>query len=336
MVPMDCIEDILLVVEQLELSEDLISRSDISSGSALSNTRSALILIDNVIEIIIYRYLRFELKLNGQRNAMMRDPLVRKFDPNYKNYKDELEETELEKGKKLWGFTQRVDYLVRKKRLDGVRGEIIKYAHDHRNIAYHKEEFFYDVTYPLTMLLFRIACDLIINLREPHLEISINPNQLNISFLTRYDLKDKEIFIGEDLRKISDRLKEHVLINLPNMKKFLMHLFASRLSYIKKARTKVIYDFNKNKRRVLSSKLKHYFNDKTVVYVLQSEWEATYKRSIIKYKTLDKQTEEVKLLHEFLKIEKDIRNFEINSYEGLNNLKGALSLAKELTYPTPR
>lgn len=74
---MICIEDMLLIAEQLELSETLISRSDISiSSSALSNTRSSLILIDNVIEIIIYRYLSFELTLNGQRNAMAQDPLA--------------------------------------------------------------------------------------------------------------------------------------------------------------------------------------------------------------------------------------------------------------------
>lgn len=118
----------IYTIKQLNIIKELIKENTISS------LRISILLLDNVVEILMYRYIKVFL-LNK---------------PYVKNNVKKMPYT----------FKNKVDLIVKNNTIEKPIGEFIKFFHKYRNNNQHHDLIRSETINPLVRILFNLSCDL--------------------------------------------------------------------------------------------------------------------------------------------------------------------------------
>lgn len=218
-------ERIWVVVDQIEFAKNLLS-----SGK-FSYLRIALLLLDNVLEILMYRRIM---------DDFAHDELYEKLNNNAKSSlpKDIYESWRREANFQLIGikqkklitkfFDEKLTFLSEDKNsIKQPVANALRSIHRYRNEAYHRDHIRKETIRPIVMLLFEIVCDLLVEL-SPSSYVFHSGDDWR-EYFTRYEVPGKNLLPDDGLKLISDKLKSGVILDLQNLKLALKTHIKTRL-----------------------------------------------------------------------------------------------------------
>ena len=201
------IENLKTLTKQLEESRRLIGKKE------AEHSRMAIILTDNVIEILLFNYLQSAIKSDNELMSLVEPNFSREEIGNINKYFDE----KLKAVKKLGIINN--DSVI-----------ILKIIHSNRNSIYHR-----DYHNPITInkfseLYFVVATNLFRKIYDCGVSIG---GDFKANWLIKYGLKINYV----DFSKASDKIANYLLkgfdVSLPNIKQVLSQDIAFRLNEIK-------------------------------------------------------------------------------------------------------
>src|SRR5690606_28817066 len=107
-----------------------------------------------------------------------------------------------------------------------------------------------------------------------------------------------------DVKKIATKLKGNIVVNRENIKRFVLSQYKVRLRRLKTAKSRVVADLNKYKKRVLSTRFKKELKNEEIRFILSKRWEKKHTRYVVKLKKIEEASGNIQLLYLFLKLEK--------------------------------
>lgn len=177
-------EQFQLIVEQLDLCSNLYQKKSNPSY------RISLILLDNVSEIILYRYFQ---------DKFSHDSFTKWIVPPSISDKDKI--------KVLSYFDDKVKVAYRNRLLSKCDALIIKIAHHYRNESFHKDSHNPSAINVLSRLMFSAVLNLFIKTNGGIISnISEGVDKNNISFFTKYGISTSFISYSEAAKTISKSL----------------------------------------------------------------------------------------------------------------------------------
>ena len=166
-------ERIRFIVEQLEECRKLIQKR------SKSHYRMAFTLLDNTVEILMYRATRHHLEMDEMIEVMHRRA---KAVMPPKEYAKWAANSQLKVvGRKTRRaidrhYPEKVRYLAGVKKVPEPLAATIGHLHDYRNEMYHRDRVQEDVLRSLTVFLFELACEIFVIL-HPDGYTSLSPGE---------------------------------------------------------------------------------------------------------------------------------------------------------------
>jgi hypothetical protein len=149
-----------LMAVQLQQAKDLIEE-----GSA-AHARLAFILLDNAVEVMMFRNIEALLFHNRMLEGILQsweDIAQRTGDAKAQAHRDEIKALVVSKTKRTKlerSFDAKAEYLVSEGRLDLVASRVIKKLHGYRNELYHRDRIRAVTVRTASLLYFGLACSL--------------------------------------------------------------------------------------------------------------------------------------------------------------------------------
>lgn len=185
------------IVDQIEESKRLIF------GGTLSQSRMALLLLDNAVELIAYRAIR-----NENITERKLDKIDRYFD-------------------------EKLRFLKERHRITDPVFRALSATHRYRNEAYHSNEIRRETIRPVVLLLFELACDLLVTLLPGSYSTSGRDDWSE--FERRFQVSVGEAFRVEGAKRIRDVLRKGLHLEVTELRELLADHLESRVTDILKA-----------------------------------------------------------------------------------------------------
>lgn len=154
-----------VIIEQLNLSKNLILANDTAS------LRMALILLDNVAEILMYRKILSEFHYNKDYEQIRRQAKSFMTPDIFERFLTEHSIPEIlgekDKNKILKYFDEKITFLCDTCGLiPRPSGAVLSSLHRYRNETYHRDIIRNEILRPIAIIYFELACDLITHLHQ--------------------------------------------------------------------------------------------------------------------------------------------------------------------------
>lgn len=259
----------ILIIKQIEVSKKLI---DEDTTQAL---RIALLLLDHTIEILMYRYIDWEILRGYPRSDEM---------PFY--------------------FPEKVKLLVEKDAIEKDIGDFVNFSHRYRNEVYHQDKLKKETIKPLVLVLFKVVCELFSKLELGGIEYKDNFEEDLKEYQGKYNLPSMEKLEQDTFIKIVEKISGDVSISTKDIKSLLIAHLESR---IRDAKRDVLFVSKENK------EWKDIFSDDLVVSkILSLNLTPRLDRWSQSIKDIDRAEEEIKIFNLFMKLELEVEKTENN------------------------
>lgn len=257
----------ILIIKQIEVSKNLIDENTTQSF------RIALLLIDHAIEILMYRYIDWEI-LRGYPRS------------------DEMP----------FHFPEKVKLLVEKDAIEKDIGDFITFAHRYRNEIYHQDKLKKETIKPLVLVLFKVACELFSKLELGVIEYKDNFEEDLREYQSKYKLPSLEKLNQDTFIKIVEKINEDISISTKGIKSLLIAHLENR---IKDVETNVLFVSKENK------EWKGKFADDLIVSkVLNLNLTSSLGKWSQSIKDIASADEKIKIFNLFMKLELEVEKIE--------------------------
>lgn len=209
------IEKFRLVVEELEVCREMIK------SSSHVKSRTALILIDNLAEILAVRY--YERAFNRDKSfAIVQKPRLA-F--------EELEEAKFK-------FHKKISILEKLGGISEFDATVLKIGHQYRNAAFHRDVHNPSTIKSLAMICFRSVCHLFVK----NYDIGISYGGMSpIKWLTPYDKNTTQLNFHNHSQIIANKLLKGITKSALTLRKHFLRDIMERLDDIEAIRSEVGY-----------------------------------------------------------------------------------------------
>ena len=153
-----------VIAVQLQEAKDLLARDTVT------HARLAFILLDNAVEVVMFRDIKELLGWNPLYENVLKEweEILRGTDDanvqaHYDEVKDQIVPNKLLRG----SFPDKVDFLVAKGRLNSIEGGVVKKLHDYRTELYHHDHIRAATVHTASLLYFELACSIFERGKEP-------------------------------------------------------------------------------------------------------------------------------------------------------------------------
>ncbi len=215
-------ERVRLIYEQAEEAKRLLV-----TGSLL-NLRIALILLDNVAELLMYRELERTFAYFDQfkytRELAARDAIHESMIPPYTE--DERKEAQREFDPKIRILGHRL------KKLPHDDGQILRVCHRFRTETFHREELRSEILLPITTLLLHTVANLTVTLPPGLYVLRGRPGVEDVAFLNRFGFDEAQALslnTPESLNQLREKLTEGLPLDSPAIADTLSHDLVERI-----------------------------------------------------------------------------------------------------------
>lgn len=220
-------EQFVQVVEQISEAVRCLKRE------TLVHARIALLLLDNSVEILMHRFVINEIshddlwvKLRDSAQSSMPVNIAERF---IKASGHVFISDTQRKAVTRW-FIPKVDFLVDRKHVDPIIGDIIKSLHRYRNDASHRDKIRKATIHAAATIYLEIACDLLVSLPSSGTTYSSNDDWSG--FFKTYGLNGPLLDEPQDIQKIAEQLRQEVGLDSGKLAAMLSGHLISRLDAI--------------------------------------------------------------------------------------------------------
>ncbi len=228
------IEKYKLIIEQLEICKELIN------SASTPKARMALILLDNIADVIMYRYCISMFEYDDYYKKIVRP----KYSPK-------------EKKQILKYFEPKLAMIQKLGEIGSYEVTVLRVLHSYRNAAYHRDKHNPSVIIELSKIMFKAVCSLFVKIKQSN--YSYEGFEKPQHWLTKYKLKTEGIVYKTASKVIVKKLMSGLIITLPKARSALLQDIQLRLLEIYKLRNEIHY----TKDDEFDLLLKHYaFEDK--------------------------------------------------------------------------
>jgi len=208
------------IVDQIDEARSLILRG------SLSQLQMALLLLDNAVELIAARSIEhdiaagrhFRKEAERVRKSATMPPYFR--DDEYLKFVQEREIDRTTERKLLRYFDEKLKFLEARRdkersTIDSSMRRALSAIHRYRNEAHHRNAVNGETIRPVVMLLFEIACDLLVTLTPMSYSVSSQDDWSD--FEQRFDVKAFDAPREAGAKKISDTLRSGVALTVSEL-----------------------------------------------------------------------------------------------------------------------
>jgi hypothetical protein len=230
------LEQLELVVVQLDECRRLLDKG----GTAY--LRLALILIDNAVEVIMFRRFQNALAFNHVRGELLKSYDESGHEGPEPELVAEARETYVPKTKRRdieRSFGEKVDFLVQRGLISASIGAGLHKLHNYRNEAYHRDKLRTETMAPAVRIYFDMGCTLLADFDNPKPLIKKMWDPVEFAEkhpgITKYASLDKLWHTTDGMpRLVSERLLAEVALDVDTLRDDLMTHLRGRISEIEK------------------------------------------------------------------------------------------------------
>lgn len=224
-------ERLILIVEQLEECKRLILEG------GLSPLRMALLLLDNAVEIMMYRQIKNELAVSRMYENMLKSmEALQSHDMDVKRREQlnehikKLQEQIVplrEKRKITKVFDEKLKFLTQKQCIGQSVAAVLSSMHRYRNTAHHQDKVRKETLRPIVLLLFEVACDLMVSLRPSYMSWSSSEDYSR--FEKRYGVLATNAGDEKQRALIRNQLRQDLPLEFSDLRNDLVSHLEARL-----------------------------------------------------------------------------------------------------------
>lgn len=214
-----------LMAVQLQEAKDLLARDTVA------HARLAFILLDNAVEVMMFRDIEVLLDWNPWYEDLLKEweeILQGNDDAEAQAHRDEVAAMVVSKSKldKLENsFHAKVNFLVEKGHLAAIEGRVVKKFHEYRNELYHSDHIRAFTVHTASLLYFELVCSLFERGEKPR----IRPLREIVSpAMERYRAPGDEGLMPSPAMVVA-HLRQGLGLNAANLKETLLTHLISRL-----------------------------------------------------------------------------------------------------------
>lgn len=222
------------MVDRLErIVVQLVEAGRLMDAGDDSHQRLALLLLDNLAEILMHYECEWHLMLAEHSRRALKSFEDRLLDDEGRHLRDEIAQSSVSKSQARrirWAFGEKVEFLIGRQVLDSDHGRVLTKLHQYRNDAYHRDQFRSETLDTAVGIYYYLCCQLMITLRPHMMRLGRTPKSLEpfVGADAHIGLDSREL-IAEKLltqRHLGDAsvarlLREHALDRLSGMRETL-------------------------------------------------------------------------------------------------------------------
>lgn len=317
------------LIDQIALCIELIRRGGVC------NLRAAVLLLDNVAEILMRRMAQDELKFNDLYERIL-SKAQRELDAaKFAQFCREIAReavfpkllTQQEKRKIDRYFPEKLKFLSEaKKHIPAPAATALLSLHDHRNEMYHRDTLRLDLLDAMAKLFFEIDCDLLQSLQNGS---SYDSRDDWSEFFTRYGIKKTSFMLDQtDIALIVANWKREVSLDTGVLRECLKTYSSCRLT---DANDDIVF---------LQGFFHHPSRQATINFLIAEVVPdldhpkypdlAVLDRIVTGIEQMNAINSKIDLFNHFSKIEQDFRPFESIISEGRSRVEGAIDMQVDL------
>jgi len=214
-----------LIIDQIEQSHDMIVKDE------TSYYRMALLLLDNAVEVLMYRTIQNELQYSEWYSTLANNVKGLPQNDEIKKIHDDIHPKIISPKRKkqiLKYFDEKTKFLSEERYyVERPIARVLRIIHRYRNELYHRDVIRKEIIRPIVYLSYEIACDLLSKLKPGSYRL-LDDQQTRIR-ITKYRVESGFDFARNGIFSIAEQLKNKLLIELSDLKTQLVEHLNDRI-----------------------------------------------------------------------------------------------------------